>query len=152
MAKTLPEPTPEGSLIRRVRMSLRPRLPVAEAAKRAGISADTWGNVERGYRTPSRGVHVRVVPTAPTLAHMAHTVGLQPHDLERLESENAAEAAGILAEMYGPDLQAETVEVDRGRMLILVPPDLGDADREQVRRQAEELAAYLDQVRQDSKE
>lgn len=145
-------PAPEGQLIKRVRQSLRPRLPVAEAAKRAGLSAETWGNVERGYRTPKAGVVVPVVPTSETLARMAYEVGLRPDDLARLTSDISAEAAEILREMQGPDLEAMEVKVDRGRMLIAVEPDLDDEDREQVRRTAEDLAAFLYRRRQGSKE
>lgn len=149
MAEDLPDPTPEGQLIRRVREGLRPRLPVAEAAKRAGISPDTWGNVERGYRTPKRGHHVRVVATAATLAHMAHTVGLSADDLERLGRENADEAAQILRETYGPEPATMEIKIDRGTMLVGVPPTLPDEDREFVKRQAEELAKMLDRRRQE---
>jgi cytochrome P450 len=125
-------------------------LPVDEAARRAGISAETWGNVERGYRTTGKGkpaVPVEATPT--TLAHMAHAVGLEPEDLERLGRENASEAAEILREMYGGNLEAMEVEVGRGTMLLAVPPGLSDEDREHVRRQAEELAKYLDQRSQE---
>lgn len=146
----LPEPTPEGTLIRRVRESLRPRLPVSEAARRADISAETWGNVERGYRTPRRGEHVRVIATASTLAHMAHTVGLRPGDLERLERENATAAAQILKEMYGPELEPLEIKVDRGTVVVPVPVTLSDEDREFVKRQAAETAAMLDRRRRES--
>ncbi|WP_214327890.1 helix-turn-helix domain-containing protein [Nonomuraea sediminis] len=152
MAAETPGPTPEGVLIRRTRESLRPRLPVAEAAKRAGITADTWGHVERGYRTPQKGQQVPVVATPSTLAHMAHAVGLKPDDLARLGAlgrTNALEAAEILREMYGPEREVMSVPVDRGTMLLTVPPALSDEDREQVRRQAEDLATYLDRLRQE---
>lgn len=139
----LPEPTPEGMLIRRVRESLRPRLPVAEAARRAGISAETWGNVERGYRTPKKNQPIAVVATGQTLAHMANEVGLTPDDLKRLGRANADQAAEILVEMRGPAYEVETVKLDRGRLLLTVDPELSEEDRELVRRQGEELAAFL---------
>ncbi len=135
-----PRPTPEAALIRRVREGLCPRLPVAEAAKRAGISAETWGAVERGYRKPRRDQPpIRVIPTAQTLAHMAHAVGLTPADLEKVDREDAA---AILAEMQGAP-EVASIKLDRGRMWFTVPAELPDEDREVIRRWAEEMAERL---------
>lgn len=100
----LPEPSPEGVLIRRVRESLRPRLPVAEAAKRAGVGEATWGNTERGYRKPGRLLDpLPFRPSAKILAHMAHAIGLTPEDLHEV---GRADAAAVLAEMRGPDVES----------------------------------------------
>jgi broad specificity phosphatase PhoE len=80
---------------------------------------------------------------------MAHAVGLTPHDLEELGRKNATAAAQVLREMRGPELEAMEVAVDRGTMLLAVPPGLSEEDREHVRRQAEELAKYLDRRSQE---
>lgn len=141
MARDLPPPTPEGVLIRRVRESIRPRLAVAAAAERAGISAEMWGLVERGYRTPKRDAEaVRIVAKPQTLAHMAYAVGLKPSDLEEVDR---ADAAAVLAEMRGPEIEVVDIPVDRGVVMVAVPPDLSEEDREEVRAIAENLAKYL---------
>lgn len=145
MARDLPPPTPEGALVRRVRESIRPRMSIPAAADRAGVSEVTWGNVERGYKgTGKDSDPIRIVATAQTLAHMAYAIGLRPADLQKVGREDAA---AVLAEMVGPDLEVIETPVDRGVMLIAVSPDLPDEDREEVKRSAERLAAYLDERR-----
>ncbi|MEV0586358.1 helix-turn-helix transcriptional regulator [Nonomuraea sp. NPDC050310] len=134
----------EGALIKLARTSMRPRLSVAEAAVRAGVSPDTWGHVERGYRIRAKGGRVPVVTTAATLAHMAEVVGLKPADLEEVGRRDAAE---VLARMTRPPTTVLPVEVDRGHMLVSIPETLSDEDRELIKRQAEEFAAHLDRVR-----
>lgn len=147
MARDLPKPTPEGVLIRRVRESLRPRLPVAEAAKRAEVGEVTWGNTERGYKTKGRGLDPQPFSPSPKiLAHMAYALGLTPSDLDGV---GRSDAAAVLAEMRGGELEPEVMEaeIDRGRIWVTVPPDLPDGDREAIRRWAEEMAARLDRGR-----
>lgn len=134
-------PTPEGALIRRVRNSAKPRLTVTEAARRAGISAEMWGHIERGHRSGGQGAErVKVTAQAATLAHMADAVGVTPVGLEEA---GRPDAAVILREMQGSDLQVMEVAVDRGVVLVPVPPDLSEADREEVRAIAANLAKYL---------
>ncbi|MEU8196376.1 helix-turn-helix transcriptional regulator [Microbispora amethystogenes] len=149
MARDLPSPTPEGRLIRRVRESLRPRLPVAAAAERAGVGEATWGNTERGYRTMGRNSPPQPFrPSAQSLAHMAHAIGLTPADLEEVGREDAAV---ILTEMRGPELQVEVRELKPGRVFFTVPPDLPEEDRQAIVRWAEDMARHLDERRKDSK-
>lgn len=148
VARDLPPSTPEGQLIRRVRESKRPRLSIPEAAKKAHIGEATWGNTERGYRPVGRGQPpVPFSPSAKILAHMAYELGMTPEDLRGVQRADAAE---VLDEMYGPEPAPMEITVDRGTMLVGVPPTLSDEDRELVKRQAEELAAFLDRRRQDS--
>lgn len=97
MTSDLPSPTREGELIRLARMRATPRLSIRAAAAKAGISAETWGYVERGYQSLGQGKPVRVhIPPADTLAHMANVVGLSP---ERLEEIGRADAAKVLREI-----------------------------------------------------
>lgn len=148
MTGDLPKPTKEGALIRRVRESIRPRLSVPAAAKRAGISDVTWGNVERGYKSGGRGKPpVPVRGSKQLIAHMAYEIGIKPGDLEEIDRADAAE---VLREMQGPELDVTEIKVDRGTMLVGVPPTLPDEDREFVKQQAEELAAMLDRRRRES--
>lgn len=89
-------PPPEAALIRLVRQAAK--IPVAAAAKRAGISTARWTQVEQGYETRAGE---RRPATAPpdTLAYMAAAIGLPP---ERLESEGQRpDAAAVLREMRG---------------------------------------------------
>lgn len=145
MARDLPPPTPEGQLIRRVRESLRPRLPVAAAAERAGVGEATWGNTERGYRTMGRGAPPQPFrPSAQTLAHMAHAIGLTPADLEEVGREDAAT---ILAEMRGPEVEVRELDRTPGRVFFTVPPGLSEEDRAAIVRWAEDMARRLGERR-----
>ncbi|WP_327587082.1 hypothetical protein OHA25_08725 [Nonomuraea sp. NBC_00507] len=78
---------------------------------------------------------------------MAYEIGIKPGDLEEIDRADAAE---VLREMQGPELDVTEIKVDRGTMLVGVPPTLPDEDREFVKQQAEELAAMLDRRRRES--
>ncbi|MFB4294837.1 hypothetical protein ACBI99_44910 [Nonomuraea sp. ATR24] len=146
MARELPEPSPEGKLIRRVRESIRPRLSVPAAAARAGISDVTWGNIERGYKSGGRGKPpIPVKGSAQLIAHMAYELGLGPADLAGV---GRPDAAGVLREMQGPDLEVETIEHDRTRVFIPVDADTPEEDRELIRRWGREWAESLRRARQ----
>ncbi|GAA5076507.1 hypothetical protein GCM10023259_080030 [Thermocatellispora tengchongensis] len=145
------EPTPEGALIRRIRLSRRITQEVA--ARKADITAEMWGHVERGHRSAGRGQgRVKVTASEATLARMAHAIGLQPADLVAVGRSDAAE---ILAEMLEvePDRpilevrerepEVMEVPVSAGIMLVAVDPRLPESARELVRRQAEQLAQSL---------
>ncbi|WP_433382860.1 hypothetical protein [Streptosporangium sp. CA-115845] len=77
---------------------------------------------------------------------MAYAVGLTPIDLEQVGRDDAAV---ILAEIRGAELDVESTKIDRGRVWFTVPPDLPDEDREAIRRWAEEWAERLDRTRQE---
>lgn len=144
MATDLPGPTPEGQLIKRVRESLQPRVTVAEAAQRAGISAEMWGHIERGHRSAGRGAgRVPVKAKRPTLARMAFEIGVSAEDLEEAGREDAAEVLRQMLDSRPAEQTVMEVPVDRGRMLLEVDPELSEEERELVRRQAKELAAFL---------
>ncbi len=146
MARDLP-PTPEGALIRRVRQSARPRLSIPAAAKRAGMSEETWGHLERGYKPGAKGQGPTTFSASDQMvAHAAYAIGVTPEDLEQVDRPGAAE---VLRTMRGPELEVVETPVDDGVMLVAVPPRLPDADREKVKKMAEDLAAYLDELRHD---
>jgi transcriptional regulator with XRE-family HTH domain len=82
--------TPEGRLIRHARKQSRLSIPAAAAA--AGISAEHWGNVERGYRSLSADEREDVTGTADMIALMARTVRATPHQLVAAGRRDAADA------------------------------------------------------------
>lgn len=146
MARDLPA-TPEGALIRRVRQSARPRLSIPAAAKRAGMSEETWGHLERGYKPGIKGQGPTAFSASDQIvAHAAFALGMAPEDLEQVGRSGAAE---LLRTMRGPELEVMETAVDDGVVLVTVPPGLLDVDREHVKKVAEDLAAYLDSLRQD---
>jgi hypothetical protein len=103
-----PPPTPEGFLIRRMRETAVPRLSIRAAASRVGISPETWGSVERGYRYSRTGgpyawevSYRQFSAPAATVAKMANAVGLTP---ERLAAEGQRpDAAEVLSEIIRQD-------------------------------------------------
>jgi hypothetical protein len=145
MATDEPGATPEGLLIKRVRESLRPRVTVAEAAKRAEISAEMWGHIERGHRSAGRDAgRVQVRARAATLARMAFEVGASA---QALKEAGRVDAAEVLTQMQSRDLEVENVEVGPARVFFAVRPGLPEEDREAVRRWAEEIAEKMYQAR-----
>src|SRR6478752_4558052 len=91
MPRDLPS-TAEGTLLRRARERIRPKASIATAAKQAGVSPENWGHVERGYQSMGKEQPPRtVIPPAPTLAHMAHAVGVTPDELEQIGRTDAAD-------------------------------------------------------------
>lgn len=84
--------TPEGRLIRRFRRQARLSIPAAAA--RAGISAEHWGNIERGYRTVSAAEREDVAGLADVIALMARAVGV-PAALLESEGERPDAAAEL---------------------------------------------------------
>lgn len=74
-------PAPEGALIRQARTALWPSVSATAAAKKAGVSASRWQQIERGWRWESKGVPIVDHPPASTLAIIAAAVGVTPADL-----------------------------------------------------------------------
>lgn len=95
LADGKPQATAWGRMIRIAREAAIPRLSVPAAARKAKISKETWGNVERGYQLDRNGYRP-VAGTPSTVAHMAHVVGLTA---DRLTEAGNPEAAEILAEI-----------------------------------------------------
>jgi hypothetical protein len=91
-----PAPTPEGALIRLVRVAARIRAPAA--ARDAGISPARWSQVENGYEK-RRGKYKAVRAPAGTIAQMARAIGLSA---DRLEQAGRPDAAAVLREMERP--------------------------------------------------
>jgi transcriptional regulator with XRE-family HTH domain len=83
-------PPPEAEALRIAR--IHQHLSVREAAQRAGVSVSLWRQVEAGYMTPVKGVHMPKIAPAATLARMAQAVDLQAEHLEsRGQRPDAAE-------------------------------------------------------------
>ncbi|MFD8558229.1 hypothetical protein ACFV1N_13190 [Streptosporangium canum] len=76
---------------------------------------------------------------------MAYAVGITPVDLETI---GRPDAAAILREMQGPELEAMEVPADRGLVMIPVSPDMSEEDREELRRWGAQMAKYLEERRQ----
>lgn len=134
MAATRPPATPEGVFIRRLREAHNPPLSIPKAAALAGMSAENWGHIERGYQA-SRPV----VPPAPTLARMADALGTTP---ERLETEvGRADAAELLREMQRDKAAPQQPPGARK------PPDpvTGFVRPRYLDPEAEEIAQYVEQ-------
>lgn len=146
MTSDEPGPTLEGQLIKRVRESLRPRVTAAEAAERAGISAEMWGHIERGHRSAGKGKgRVPVRATRATLAHMAFEIGVTAADLEEAGRGDAAE---VLRAMDGVKAEASPLDVviadtDRGRVWFAVRPGLSDEKRALLQKWAEDMGESL---------
>ena len=101
--------TPEGQLIRTARERAVPRLTIAAAAQRTGISAEQWGTVERGHTRARPGSPTRRF-SAPrmTVARMAAAVGgVTPADLEACGRKDAADELRVMQAADRPaDLEA----------------------------------------------
>jgi hypothetical protein len=140
-ATDLPPPTPEGLLIRRHRQSTQPRLSISRAAQLADVGVTTWGNTERGYRIDQDRNVFPYRPSEEILAHMAFALGLKPEDLVEVGRVDAAE---VLAKMSGPEVDVVEVSTERGAVVIVpVPDDLPEEDREMVLRYAQQMAQDL---------
>lgn len=91
--------TPEGRLIRRARK--QEGLSIPAAASRAKISAEHWGNIERGYRSLGTGEREDVTGTPDMIALMARTIGLTQEqvggDGERPDAAEEMAGARILS-------------------------------------------------------
>jgi hypothetical protein len=121
------EPTPEGALIRHIREAVIPKLPVRAAAERAGMSAEQWGYIERGYRPSRNGEPPQPFsPPAATLARMARTLRISAKTLA--EEGERPDAAALLD--YSP--AAELVMTARHARPFLpyeIPLEVGDSAR-----------------------
>ncbi|MFE3129156.1 helix-turn-helix domain-containing protein [Streptomyces hydrogenans] len=88
-----PTPPPEAALLRLAREAAG-LSPESAATRMAGkFSGSRWRQIEAGYRRDSDSA---VVAKAPTLAQMAHALGITP---DRLEAAGRGDAATILREI-----------------------------------------------------
>lgn len=91
------------------------------AAKRSGVSAKTWSNVETGTASVGGAGRVRYSTTATTVARMARTVGLDPRKMVR--------AAGLDPHDIRDEMNLESIPGPRGSApgvrIILVPGAMG---------------------------
>jgi len=115
------EPTPEGALIRRTRETAIPKLPIRVAAERAGMSAEQWGYIERGYRPSRAGEPPQPFsPPAATLARIARTLRIPARQLA--EEGGRPDAAALLD--HSP--AAELVMTGMARSFLPYEIPLGD--------------------------
>lgn len=103
-----PEPTPEGALIRRVRLASGRRIAgcVAEMERRSfHFSVSRWSQIENGYEGSLEDPKPANAPPG-TLAHMARVLRISP---ERLEKAGRRDAAEVLIEIMRIDEEAAAV-------------------------------------------
>lgn len=108
-------PAPEGALIRQARTALWPSVSATAAAKKAGVSASRWQQIERGWRWESKGVPIVDHPPAPTLAIIAAAVGVTPADLISVgRGDAAAELRSLLRaqDQAAPEVDLSQVDSD----------------------------------------
>lgn len=103
--------TPEGKLIRHARKQSRLSIPAAAAA--AGISAEHWGNVERGYRSISADEREDVTGTPDMIALMARTVSVTAQQLTAAGRPDAAQA------LPAPGAEQPADDDDPGRKAVI---------------------------------
>lgn len=93
-------PPPEALLITRMREK-PPRISMAEAARRSGLSPTRWRQIENGFR-PERGTRYPETGPAQTIAKMALAVGATPAQLtEAGRADAAAELEVMIADAEG---------------------------------------------------
>ena len=115
MPATTQPRTPWGRLIKTAREAAG--LSIPEAAGLAGISATTWGNIERGVRTEN-GTRSAIDGPAATVAAMARVVRVTPERLETGgERPDAAESLREMLRSRGGRLPAAP-EQPAGEALI----------------------------------
>ena len=85
---------PEALLIARMREKA-PRISMAEAARRSGISPTRWRQIENGFR-PFRGVRYPEIGPAQTIAKMAAAVGISPKELAEAGRPDAADELAVI--------------------------------------------------------
>ncbi|MFF8412909.1 helix-turn-helix domain-containing protein [Streptomyces omiyaensis] len=88
-----PTPPPEAALLRLAREAAGLSPEVAASRMAGKFSGSRWRQIEAGYR---RDTNTAVVAKPPTLAQMAHALGITP---ERLEATGRGDAAVILREI-----------------------------------------------------
>ncbi|MFJ2162541.1 hypothetical protein [Streptomyces sp. NPDC087856] len=95
------EAPPEALLIRLARQAKGLSPEAAAALLPIKLSGNRWRQIEKGYerRVPFKGVRA----PDPTLAHMAHVVGVSP---ERLDEVDRSDAGDILREILRSESEA----------------------------------------------
>lgn len=142
MSDRPPQP-PEGELIERAR--IRMGVSVRAIAKAAGLSDTRWGQLVKGYATPSAGNVVSVTAPAVTLARMARAVGVTRSELEGVGRLDAAKAFDSLGEER---VQAESGTPSSDDLRKFRDDEsLPDHLRRQAQAQLESIAAFVDSVR-----
>ncbi|WP_137991205.1 helix-turn-helix domain-containing protein [Streptomyces vilmorinianum] len=116
-----PTPPPETSLLRLAREAAGLSPESAAARMSVKFSGSRWRQIEAGYRKDSS---TQVVAPAPTLAQMAHTVGISSSRLANAGREDAAailreiERSGEPAAPAGP--QATLSELEEWQQQIIL--------------------------------
>ncbi|NML55302.1 helix-turn-helix domain-containing protein [Streptomyces sp. R302] len=88
-----PNPPPEATLLRLAREAAGLSPESAAARMTVRFSGSRWRQIEAAYRKDTAS---EVVAKAPTLAQMAHALGITP---DRLEAAGRSDAADILREI-----------------------------------------------------
>ncbi|MBB2909288.1 transcriptional regulator with XRE-family HTH domain [Streptosporangium becharense] len=142
---------PEADLIRLARKARG--MTAKEAADRTPIrlSESRWYHIERGWESKTKPV--KAPPN--TLAHMARVVGVSPERLAEAGREDAAEILREIlrleqqepASLDAPDDTSSAVDVmdvqtDHGLVMIPVPFDMPEAQREELRQWGIKMARY----------
>lgn len=117
---TTPAQPREGALIEAARARRVPRLSIRKLAELAGISDARWRQIENGYSTPRKDIHVPVTAPAETLARMAQVADVTPGELRKADREDAAK---ILEAALAIEKHNETTD---GPGLAWDPVDEGD--------------------------
>lgn len=136
---TQPAAPPAAQLVARARKArgLTPEQAAAQLPANIAIKGGRWRQIEQGY-IAKRGERVPTEADATQLAHMAAVVGVAPHQLDEIESTDAADILREIvrqAEGGGQDLLARLgLESDRQFMAALnrLPPEYHRAALEQV--------------------
>src|SRR5262249_61084522 len=92
--RTARQPPPGARPIAERREAITPRLSRRQAARRAGISPQSWSNVETGRKVITSDITLPWRASAQMLAQMALVLGITPAELE---AAGRADAAQIVA-------------------------------------------------------
>lgn len=123
-----PKPPAEGELIRVAREALALSADAAAARTPVRIQGTRWRQLERGWE---RARPLKLAPApARTLAHMAHTVGVTPEQLDDVQREDAAEILRAIQrqEEAGPPATVPDL-TDRHERAIMDFPGVSDEAR-----------------------
>lgn len=147
MSHDLPPSTAEGALVRRARERVRPKISIAAAAKRANMSPDNWGHVERGYQSTGRGQPPRqVIPPTGTLAHMANAVGITPQELEDIGRSDAADALRDLHSLRAEPAEPRSQSGNLARELVAKLREAAAAEGKTLGQMLEDGGARADEL------
>src|SRR5262249_1130533 len=124
-------PPPEAQLIAYRRVSHHPALSMRQAARLAGISPQSWSNVETGSKFIGSGMKLPHTGTAGMVARMAFVLDISPDDLRGCDREDAAAILTTISTAQPSVRYAETIS----QAVRLVSAATGLSDRQKQRLQ-----------------